>query len=108
MDLCDAKIISEQAVNTVHDLIDVKGVLTTQNAVIERLVNVPQIPTTATCLQDAKLLFNYKLNRKRVDSEDEEEIAPIVPPPNDDEDSIDEETSEEEESETELLDSEED
>ena len=90
MDLCDAKITNESVITTVNDLIEIDGILTTSNAIVQRTLPHIQIPTIASCLQNAKSLFNYKLNRKRADSEDEEEeeIAPVVIVNEDDDESI--------------------
>jgi hypothetical protein len=73
MELCDAITANEDAIVTVDDLVEIQGVLTTANATVTRKVAIVKIPTAATALQDAKQLLNHKLNRKRVDSDDEEE-----------------------------------
>jgi hypothetical protein len=55
----------EDDAKTVDDLIDNHGLLVTKEAKIERLRDPIKIPSTVTSLNASKLLFNYKLNRKK-------------------------------------------
>lgn len=101
MDFVEAFVIDQAT--TVDDLIDNHGLLVAKDAKIERIRDPIKVPSQITSLNASKLLFNYKLNRKKVE-ESESEISEE----SESEESIMEEDSNESEEEEELPEEEED
>lgn len=102
MDLIEA-FVTDDALS-VNDLIDNHGILVSQNAIIERIRDPIKVPSQITSLNASKLLFNYKLNRKKIEESESEASLD-----SESEDSIlDEESGESEEEEEEVIEEEED
>ena len=95
MDLVEAIVHEPVSAQSIDDLVDINGILTTVNAKIERIRDPLKIPSQTSSLNACKMLFNYKLNRKKVEESESEESEKEIESENDE--SVNEDDSAEEE-----------